>query len=469
MNEIFDRTKKQLNERNQTLQKLKKILDSLKITFFLEGGVLLGSVRNKNFIKWDHDVELGVFREKFSKKKILDILHKIHDQELTIDFVDSSTDNFKINLHEHNHTKFSIIGFKKENGYMSRHMVKYPSNFFYPLNNISFLGKNYKIPNNVEDLLRWIYGDWKKEVRSRDINIYMTDKSLNSKFYTYLKKIKPRIKSFFKMKIHQFKSKDFIHKREFLFRYMINSNNNKKNVLFFDIGSNDGIESIEFLKNNRLGKSIIIEPDKNNIKVIKKNLSKNYIDKKKFKIFNVAISSKNYNGYFYLNKKSSNLNSSIYNPLSNKVKIQYKVLKDFLIKFNNNNHLILKMDLEGDEVNVLKGSIKYLCKVKNISIILELHPLKYKKKEMYKIFKEFFKNGYKVKFVESAFNRSSCEFEKNGLIPFKVAGARKLFNNVDKNFILKNALTPNFGLKDFNPGFSFKIVRSIMIEKLNEK
>ena len=58
MNDHFDRNKKQLSERNQTLQKIKKVLDNLKITFFLEGVVLLGAVRNKNFNKWDHDVEI---------------------------------------------------------------------------------------------------------------------------------------------------------------------------------------------------------------------------------------------------------------------------------------------------------------------------------------------------------------------------------------------------------------------------
>lgn len=114
MNDFFIRTNKQLSERNKTLQKIKKILDDLKITFFLEGGVLLGAVRNKNFIKWDHDVEVGVFSEKINKKKIINILEKAHDLNLDIEFVDSSVNNFKINLREHNHTKFSILGFKKK-------------------------------------------------------------------------------------------------------------------------------------------------------------------------------------------------------------------------------------------------------------------------------------------------------------------------------------------------------------------
>ncbi len=347
-------------------------------------------------------------------------------------------------------------------------MLRYPLKYFYPLDTINFLGNKYKIPNNVENFLSWTYGNWRKELRSRDINSYMNSKPLNSKIYKFLINIKPRMKSFFSKKIYQLKAKDFFNKREFLFQFMINYNKYKKKVVLFDIGSNDGVETINFLKNNNSAKSVIIEPDKNNIRHIKKNLSKNYINKKNYKIINMGVSDKNYEGNFYINEYSSNLNSSTYNPNSKIIRIKYKLLKEFLKKFDDNHHFILKMDLEGGELNALKGSLKYLCKLKNISIILELHPLKYKK-EMVKIFKELFKNGYKIKFVESAFTGIPCEFEKNGLRPIKVAGARKLYDNVDQNLILKKALTPIFGLYNFNPGFSSKIARSIMIEKLNEK
>ena len=133
MKDHFDRSKKQLVERNKTLKKLKKVLDNLKITFFLEGGVLLGSVRNKAFIKWDHDVEIGIFAEKLNKKKILRILYELHNKDISIDFVNYNFENFKINCHEHKHTKFSILGFKKKKNYITRYMLRYPLKYFYPL------------------------------------------------------------------------------------------------------------------------------------------------------------------------------------------------------------------------------------------------------------------------------------------------------------------------------------------------
>ena len=47
-----------------------------KIKFFLYGGVLLGFYRDKNFIKWDWDVEIGMFENDFDKnyQKIINIL-----------------------------------------------------------------------------------------------------------------------------------------------------------------------------------------------------------------------------------------------------------------------------------------------------------------------------------------------------------------------------------------------------------
>ena len=82
MSDFFIRTNKQLLERNKTLQKIKKILDDLGINFFLQGGVLLGAIRNKNFIKWDHDVEVGVFSDKL-EKNLIKILNKAHQAILS--------------------------------------------------------------------------------------------------------------------------------------------------------------------------------------------------------------------------------------------------------------------------------------------------------------------------------------------------------------------------------------------------
>ena len=93
MTDHYNRTKEQLAERNKTLQKITRILEKLNVSYFLEGGALLGAIRNKNFIIWDHDVEVGVFSDKISKKKILEILNHSHNQNLKISHVDHNLKN----------------------------------------------------------------------------------------------------------------------------------------------------------------------------------------------------------------------------------------------------------------------------------------------------------------------------------------------------------------------------------------
>ena len=53
-----------LNNRRLDLEDIKKVFDKLKLSFFLIDGVLLGAIREKNFIKWDWDVELAIFEEE---------------------------------------------------------------------------------------------------------------------------------------------------------------------------------------------------------------------------------------------------------------------------------------------------------------------------------------------------------------------------------------------------------------------
>lgn len=49
------------------LKIVKKILDSNKIDYWLDEGTLLGAVREKKFIEWDHDIDLGLWIEAVSK------------------------------------------------------------------------------------------------------------------------------------------------------------------------------------------------------------------------------------------------------------------------------------------------------------------------------------------------------------------------------------------------------------------
>ena len=62
------RTKEELLVRKQEFLKICEILDKLNIKYFLQGGLLLGAIRHRDFIPWDWDAELSVFTTEVAPK-----------------------------------------------------------------------------------------------------------------------------------------------------------------------------------------------------------------------------------------------------------------------------------------------------------------------------------------------------------------------------------------------------------------
>ena len=59
MQKLATRSENQLETRRKNFREIVDILNNLKLNFFLEGGVFLGAIREKDFIKWDWDVEIA--------------------------------------------------------------------------------------------------------------------------------------------------------------------------------------------------------------------------------------------------------------------------------------------------------------------------------------------------------------------------------------------------------------------------
>ena len=155
---------------------------------------------------------------------------------------------------------------------------------------------------------------------------------------------------------------------------------NKKNYIFWDVGSNIGLYSIyNSIKNNNI-RTISFEPSNLNLKVLSKNISLNNLSKKIF-IFTLPLSNKTNK---FLELKSENFSEGgalntfgekfNYEGKRYKSKLKYFVLGtsiNFLLK----NKILevpdyIKIDVDGIEHLILKGGSKFLKnrKIKSINV-----------------------------------------------------------------------------------------------------
>lgn len=152
-----------------TLRLAKETLDSLEIDFWIDSGTCLGAIREKNFIRHDNDIDLGIMEKDESR-----VLKNIHC------FV---AKGFRLlNFHRDTKTgKGVVLGFTRkkikldifvfyEKGnclwdgcYNAKgELLTYVFNkrLFENLREIDFLGLKVKVPNPVEEYLTEAYGDW---------------------------------------------------------------------------------------------------------------------------------------------------------------------------------------------------------------------------------------------------------------------------------------------------------------------
>ena len=149
----------------------------------------------------------------------------------------------------------------------------------------------------------------------------------------------------------------------------------KKKITCFDVGANLGGYSTFIETNLNLQELHIFEPSFECFNYLNKNL-----EKKNIKINNLAVSIDNKTRFFYENEILSQ--SSLYNN-QNKYNKNYKYKKKYRVKCTSldnyckkikNNFCIdlLKIDAEGEDLNVLKGSKNLLSKKRIKLIKIEL-------------------------------------------------------------------------------------------------
>lgn len=173
---------KDIKNINDLFKKIIILLERHNITYWIQGGTLLGSVRNKGIIPWDDDIDISILEDDIIKLRNL----KEELNEMDLDITDSFF-GYKIydkngtNIKGHETFKFPFIDIfvtKKYNTiikYVSKQALDIWKNDYFTLDELYPLKKyqfeDYEVygPNNPYNYLDRLYPDWKiKAIKTYD-------------------------------------------------------------------------------------------------------------------------------------------------------------------------------------------------------------------------------------------------------------------------------------------------------------
>lgn len=135
-----------------------------------------------------------------------------------------------------------------------------------------------------------------------------------------------------------------------------------------DIGNNIGAISLGILLRNKTINVIAIEPNPFAIKYFRKSLKKNKLTNR-CNIIEAVVSSNNLD-------KGFDLTGSVVGHISNdsKLKVKSLIFWDSLRELAKNDSTLVKIDIEGYETDILYCIPLDVHKIKNLTMVFELHP-----------------------------------------------------------------------------------------------
>jgi FkbM family methyltransferase len=139
----------------------------------------------------------------------------------------------------------------------------------------------------------------------------------------------------------------------------------KQDFIFLDIGCHIGFVSSYVMKARTDAQVMAIDPDPRNIEKFKR-INRNEMTSSNLEVKNIAIWE--YDGFIPFGFENSNTANNRFNSESN-VNIQCKKLESLLVSVEKRN-ILIKIDVQGYELEVLKGALGLLAK-NNVLIILE--------------------------------------------------------------------------------------------------
>lgn len=159
-----------VNEENaeKLLFDLLDLLDKYKIIYWFNWGLLLGAIREKNFISYDTDMDITCHMR--DRDKVITLVE--FEMKLLGCYIPTPEECYKEDRWYIRDKEKIELNFVTDEGdkYVyskGRCDLVCPKSYIDNLKEYGFRGRKVYIPNNVEEYLRLSYGDWKTPRRGK--------------------------------------------------------------------------------------------------------------------------------------------------------------------------------------------------------------------------------------------------------------------------------------------------------------
>ncbi|MBF0137949.1 MAG: FkbM family methyltransferase [Magnetococcales bacterium] len=235
-----------------------------------------------------------------------------------------------------------------------------------------------------------------------------------------------------------------------------------------ELGSSDGHETLAMLRTGGAGLRLhLLEPVPANRRRVQRRIRWQYPRDDRIRFHSLAVSDRDAEGAFYLSRDHDNLHSARPSEVATeKVPIQFVRLDTFCQREHITPPLLIKMDVEGHEVEILAGGMEFFTTHDNIRILLEVHPERYTPDHsLEKQLQKLFAAGFYPRLVESAGVPVPERFRELGLQPVQVAKNRGLYAGLTPGQVLEFACREIINPIGDTGTVTRKIVRSLLLEK----
>ncbi len=159
-----------LNNRLSNLQEVKTELDEEYVMFWLTDGTLLAAYRDKDFLKWDNEVDLDTFYE-YASDKIDKLIPKFLDRNFIARYYKRKGGG-KLNLFRGGEKVSLRLLFTDEsyckNKYRLSWSYRYPKKLYRNFTTIGLKGMTFQAPAPIDKYLFYVFGStWTEKITDK--------------------------------------------------------------------------------------------------------------------------------------------------------------------------------------------------------------------------------------------------------------------------------------------------------------